>query len=70
MNYNWKNIATLLDISRSTLYRRLADAGVSPDDYSPLLPTEIDEVLLSIKKEHPNEGETKRASCSNSQSGS
>lgn len=32
LNYNWTKIASMLDISRATLYRRLGEAGISTDD--------------------------------------
>lgn len=57
LGYTWVKVAELLQISRSTLYRRLKDHGVSPDDYSDISPLELDEVVQKIKIDHPNDGE-------------
>ena len=47
----------MLDISRATLYRRLKDAGISSDDHSHLSDIELDDLIHSLKKDHPNDGE-------------
>lgn len=57
LNYKWTKIATILGISRATLYRRLEDSGISPDDYTPLSDEQLDEVICTIKRDHPNDGE-------------
>ena len=57
LNFSWTKISTLLDISRSTLYRRLADADIAPDSYTLFAPSELDGILRSIKQQHPNDGE-------------
>ena len=57
LHYKWIKIATILEISRDTLYRRLEEAGVSPDDYTPLSDQQLDETIHSIKQDHPNDGE-------------
>ncbi len=46
-----------MGISRSTLYRRLHDAGISTDDYSNISSAELDEVIKEIKSQFPNDGE-------------
>ena len=50
-------MASILQISRSTLYRRLQEAGINPNDYSTLTDHQIDEIMRSLKKDHPNDGE-------------
>ena len=55
LHYKWTKIASILGISRATLYRRLEEAGISPDDDTPL--SDQHEVILSIKQDHPNDGE-------------
>ena len=57
LNYTWTKIASMLDISRATLYRRLKDAGISSDDRSHLSDVELDDLICSLKKDHPNDGE-------------
>lgn len=47
----------LLWDSRSTLYRRLQEAGVSPNDCTILSNQQLDEIIQSIKLDHPNDGE-------------
>ena len=57
LNYTWTKIASILDISHATLYRRLEDAGISSDDGSHISDAELDDIIRSIKQDHPNEGE-------------
>ena len=47
----------MLDISRATLYRRLGEAGVSTNDNASLTDAQLDEIICSIKQDHPNDGE-------------
>ena len=44
LNYTCTKIASMLDISRATLYRRLKDAGISSDDRSHLSDVELDDL--------------------------
>lgn len=57
LRYKWNKIASILGISRTTLYRRLFEAGVSPDDHTQLSESTLDEIVRSIKVDHPNDGE-------------
>ena len=57
LNYSWKKISELLGISRSTLYRRMNEAGISTDDYTDISPNNLDGVVQNIKKDFPNDGE-------------
>ena len=57
MNYNWTKIASMLDISRAALYRRLEEAGISTNDKTPLSDMELDRIVSSIKQDHLNDGE-------------
>lgn len=57
LHFKWTKIASILGISRSTLYRRLNQAGITPTDYSDLSNQELDETIQSIKADHPNDGE-------------
>ena len=57
LNFTWTKIASMLDISHATLYRRLKDAGISSDGRSHLSDVELDDLIRSLKKDHPNDGE-------------
>jgi hypothetical protein len=55
MNYSLKQIAEFLGVSRTTLYRRLRDHGISK--YTSMTNEELDENVRVIKQSHPNDGE-------------
>ena len=57
LNYKWNKIAAILEISRATLYRRLEENGVSPDDRTQISDSTLDSIVRSIKSDHPNDGE-------------
>ena len=57
LNYSWTKIAALMEISRSTLYRKLEEEGISPNDRTHLSDAELDDIIRSIKQDHPNDGE-------------
>ena len=51
-------MADILKISRSTLYRRLQEEGLSRDaTYSDMSDADIDRVMKEVKEIHPNDGE-------------
>ena len=50
LNYKWNKIAILL------LYRKLEESNISSDDHTPLLNQLLDELIHSIKQNHPNDG--------------
>ncbi len=51
------NIAALLGISRSTLYRRMESYGLTLQGYSTYADDELDRIVHQIKTAHPNDGE-------------
>lgn len=55
MRFTWTKISEILGISRSTLYRRLEDEGVSQDVY--YTHHDLDRQLAEIKQIYPNDGE-------------
>ena len=54
LNYSWTKVARLLGISRKTLYRRLKEYNIDTNTFTDLSESELDELLSSIKVEHPN----------------
>lgn len=57
LNYSWTKIAAIMSISRSTLYRKLNEAGISTSDHSHLTDQQLDEIVASVKQDHPHDGE-------------
>lgn len=57
LNYKWTKIALMLNISRATLYRKLEEAGISPCDNPQLSDSDLDDIVVAIKRDHPNDGE-------------
>ena len=56
MNHKWTKIAEMLDISRSTLYRRLDEGGVAHSLRGTMISEgDLDELLCEIKRSHPND---------------
>jgi len=52
------DIAKILDISRATLHRRLQEEGLSCEcTYSDISDDDLDDYLIRIKHDHPNDGE-------------
>ena len=57
LNFSWKKIASILGVSRQTLYRRLEEFDISTDKFSDMSQIDLDELVRDIKKEHPHCGE-------------
>lgn len=59
LRFSWTNVAKVLGISRSTLYRRLEEEeGISRETcYSDMSDSDLDSLVREIKKAHPNDGE-------------
>ena len=57
LHFTWTKISELVGVSRSTLYRRLWDAGISTDDYTSISSSDLDDVVQGVKSEFPNDGE-------------
>ena len=58
LKFSWTKIANLLGISRSTLYRRLDNEGISRDaTFSDISDTDLDDKIVAIKQLYPNHGE-------------
>ena len=58
LRFPFCKIAVILGISRSTLYRRLEEEGLSQDlTYTDISDRDLDSELAAIKSNHPNDGE-------------
>ena len=47
----------MLNVSRRTLYRRLEENNIPTKDFDSLSDATLDDVVTSIKCDHPNDGE-------------
>ena len=58
LRFSWTNVAKMLGISRSTLYRRLEEEGISSDArYSDINDSDLDQLVREIKSSHQRDGE-------------
>ena len=56
--FSWTRIAVILGISRSTLYRRLREEGITEElRFCSISNIDLDGVVDEIKRDHPNDGE-------------
>lgn len=47
----------MVGVSRSTLYRRLNEAGIATDDTTQISNNDLDDIIISIKRDFPKDGE-------------
>ena len=57
LRLSWVKIAEVLEVSRHTLYRRMADEGRFFELYSEISDQDLDSAIAGIKREHCNDGE-------------
>ena len=58
LRFSYVDIAKILGVSRSTLYRRLEEEGISQHSkYSDISDNDLDREISEIKLDHPNDGE-------------
>jgi len=58
LRFSFTDIAKILDISIATLYRSLEEEGLSSEcTYSDISDNNLDDCLIRIKHNHPNDGE-------------
>ena len=58
LGFSWANIASLLGVSRMTVYRRRAELNLLTDPVRTLNDEELEDLLRNIRREHPNVGQT------------
>ena len=57
-HFTWYQITDILEVSRSTLYRRIQDEGLSLDlTFTNIIDSELDHHVEAIKRLYPNDGE-------------
>ena len=56
MRYTWQQVADVLMISRTTLWRRLTDLGLPLSSYSDISDSELDAVMEILVKDFPRNG--------------
>ena len=57
-HFTWCQIADILEVSRSTLYRRIQDEGLTLDlTFTNITDSELDHHVEAIKRLYPNDGE-------------
>ena len=54
-DFQLDEIAAIVDVSRSTLYRCMKDSGI--EKYSDISDPDLDSTIRRIKQDHPNDGE-------------
>ena len=52
-----EKIAIVLNVSRSTVIRRIQEEGRVTESYSDISDSRLDRLVTRIKEEHPNDGE-------------
>ena len=58
LRFGWTKIADMMDVSHSTLYRRLEEHGIDRmATFSSISDAELDNTIEEIKRNHPNDGE-------------
>ena len=57
LQFTWEDIANLLGVSRSTIYRRVKECGLPIQGYSDISDQNLDSAISEIKAMYPNDGE-------------
>lgn len=55
--YTWSEIASSLQVSRTTLWRRLKEVDYDVQKYSDICDDELDSILRQLQRDHPNCGQ-------------
>lgn len=57
LRFKYVEIAKILGVSRATLYRRIDEEGLSECTFTDISDRNLDQVVIDIKQQHPNDGE-------------
>jgi len=55
--YKWEDIANALQVSRTTLWRRVKEMGIPLEKYTDISDANLDDVVSSIQQQNPNCGQ-------------
>ena len=55
--YTWKEVADAIQVSQSTIWRRLRDAGLHLSKYSDISDVELDTIVEQFQNNNPNYGQ-------------
>ena len=55
--YKWSEVAAALQVSRSTIWRRLRDAGIQLNKYTDISEDELDSIVAHLQTQYPNRGQ-------------
>ena len=55
--YTWNEVARALQVSRSTIWRRLRECGIKITKYTDISDDELDTVISQFQSDHPNCGQ-------------
>ena len=54
--FSWREVAQIVGVSRTTIWRILQDLGITPEKYSDICDTELDSIVQDIYHGNPNIG--------------
>lgn len=54
--YTWEEVASVLGVSKSTVWRRLGNSGVHITKYTDISDSQLDDAVSEIQQQHPNIG--------------
>ncbi len=55
--YTWNHVATIVGVSRSTLWRRLKTLGIEIEKFTDISDIRLDDMVKQIQEQHPNVGQ-------------
>ena len=53
----WDEVASVLGLSRSTIWRRLRNIGIQFDKYTDISDSQLDDAVKRVQQQHPNVGQ-------------